>query len=172
MNKEQYLNKLKKMLPENESQDILNDFKEHFITGLAEGKTEQEIIESLGDPLEIAKEYGYVEDRVSKLPAGNRAIALIGLVFFDLIIGIPIIASLISVWVSLWAVVVSLVAAGIVAIIATFFALAPWYVTLTGGIAILALSVLLGIGMIYVSKYAFKGLVWYGRLHSRVATGE
>ena len=172
MNKEQYLSKLKKMLPEYESQEILNDFEEHFRTGAEEGKTEQEIIQSLGDPVDIAKEYGYVEDKVSKLPVGNRVIALIGLVFFDLLIAISVIASLFAVWISLWAVVVSLVVAGIASIISIFFGVGPWYVTIPGGIAILALSVILGIGMIYVTKYAFKGLVWYGKLHVRIATGE
>ncbi len=172
MNKEQYLSKLQKMLPEYESQEIINDFKEHFITGLAEGKTEQEIIESLGDPVEIAKEYGYVEKTVVKSPIGGRIVALIGLIFFDLLIGIAIIASLFSVWISLWSVVISLIAGGIAAIVGTFFGLGPWYVTIPGGISVLALAVMSGIGMVYVSKYAFKALIWYGKLHVRVASGE
>lgn len=172
MNKEQYLNKLKNMLPEYESQEILNDFEEHFTTGLQEGKTEQEIIESLGNPMEIAKEYGYVEVDKSTLPVGTRVWALVGLVFFDLFIGIAIIASLFAVWISLWSVVLSLVAGGLASIVGTFAGLGPWYVTITGGIALLALSVLFGIGMIYVTKYAFKGLVWYGKLHIKAATGE
>ena len=172
MNKEQYLSKLKTMLPEYDSQEILNDFEEHFKAGLEEGKTEQKIIESLGNPIDIAKEYGYEESIISKSPVGGRIIALIGLIFFDLLIGISIIASLFAVWISLWSVVVSLVATGITLIVGMFFVTIPWYILLCGGISLLALSVVLGIGMIYVSKYAFKGLIWYGKLHVRVATGE
>ncbi|MEX1376827.1 MAG: DUF1700 domain-containing protein [Eubacteriales bacterium] len=171
MNKQQYLSKLKTMLPANESEDILNDFEEHFRTGLENGKTEDEIIQSLGNPVDIAKEYGYTEDRISKMSVSTRVIALIGLIFFDLLIGISIIASLFAAWVSLWAVVLSLVAAGIAGLVGMFLT-SFWYLGLCAGIASLALAVLMGIGMIYVSKYAFKALVWYGRLHVRVASGD
>ena len=171
MNKEQYLSKLKKMLPEYESQDIINDFEEHFRTGMENGKTEEEIIESLGNPVEIAKEYGYTEDRISKMSVGSRVVALIGLIFFDLLVGISILGALFSVWVSLWSTVLALVVAGIAALVYMFFT-PLWYLALCGGMASLALAVLLGIGMVYVSKYAFKALVWYGKLHIRVASGE
>ena len=172
MNKDQYLSKLKKMLPDYESQEILNDFEEHFTTGFAEGKTEEEIIQSLGDPVEIAKEYGYKETITAKSPVGGRIIAFVGLIFFDLLVGISRIASLFSVWISLWSVVVALFTGGIALIAMMFIVAFPWYILLCGAIATLALGVLMGIGMIYVSKYAFKALVWYGRLHVRVATGE
>ena len=172
MNKEQYLSKLKTMLPEYESQEILNDFEEHFKAGLEEGKTEQEIISTLGNPMDIAKEYGYEQTKTGILPVGTRVMALVGLIFFDLLIGIAVIASLFAVWISLWSVVFSLVVAGIALLVGIFIGPGPWYLMLTGGIASLALSVLFGIGMIYVSKYAFKGLVWYGKLHVKAATGE
>ena len=172
MNKEQYLMKLKKMLPEYESQEIINDFEEHFKVGFEDGKTEEEIIDSLGNPMDIAKEYGYVEKDKSQLPVGNRVIALIGLIFFDLLIGIAIIGSLIAVWASLWATVISLVVSGIAALIGMFISPGPWYILFFGGVSVLALSVVLGIGMIYVTKYAFKGLVWYGKLHGKIAAGE
>lgn len=172
MNKELYLTKLKKMLPEYESQEIINDFEEHFKVGLEEGKTEEQIIESLGNPIDIAKEYGYVDTDKSTLPVSNRVIALIGLIFFDLLFGIAIIGSLIAVWASLWVTVLSLVVAGIAMLVGMFLAPIPWYILLFGGISVLALSVVLGIGMIYVTKYAFKGLVWYGKLHGKIAAGE
>ena len=172
MNKEQYLMKLKKMLPEYESQEIINNFEQHFKVGLEEGKTEEQIIESLGNPVDIAKEYGYVEKETIKLPVGNRVIALIGLIFFDLLIGIAVIASLIGVWASLWATVLALVASGVALLIGTFMGFAQWYIMLFGGISVLALSAVLGIGMIYVTKYAFQGLMWYGKLHAKIAAGE
>jgi len=160
------------MLPEYESQEILNDFEEHFKAGLQEGKTEQEIIATLGNPVDIATEYGYVETKPGMLPVGTRVMALVGLVFFDLLFGIAIIASLFAVWISLWSVVFSLVVTGIAAFVGIFIGPGPWYLMITGGIALLALSVLFGIGMIYVTKYAFKALVWYGKLHVKAAMGQ
>jgi len=172
MNKEQYLSKLKKMLPPDESSEIINDFEEHFATGLADGKTEQEIIESLGNPVDIAKEYGYDESKDNQLSMGSRIIGLIGLVFFDILIGASVVITLASIWLALWSVVIALVVTGVAAILGIFFIALPWYILLFGGIAVLALAVLMGIGMIYISIYSFKGLVWFAKLHIKMVTGE
>ncbi|MBN2879158.1 MAG: DUF1700 domain-containing protein [Clostridia bacterium] len=172
MNKEQYLSKLKKMLPTDESNEIINDFEEHFATGMAEGKTEQEIIESLGDPVDIAKEYGYDESKDGKMSVGSRIVGLIGLLFFDILIGVSIILTLFSIWLALWTVVLGLVVSGIAAILGMFFIALPWYILLFGGISVLALAVLMGIGMIYLTIYSFKGLVWFANLHIKMVTGE
>lgn len=59
MSKEGFLKELSsylRKLPEEERQDILLDYEEHFQFGLEEGKTESEIIQSLGSPKVIAKE--------------------------------------------------------------------------------------------------------------------
>ncbi len=45
---------LKHMRPD-EKEDILQDFKEHFEIGLADGKTESEISQELGDPEQLAR---------------------------------------------------------------------------------------------------------------------
>ena len=37
-------------LPDKERLDILADYTEHFLMGMKQGKTEQEIAESLGSP--------------------------------------------------------------------------------------------------------------------------
>ena len=60
MNREEYLKQLKaalKSLPEDELQDILYDYEEHFDIGLSKGKSEKEISAELGDPKEIAKNH-------------------------------------------------------------------------------------------------------------------
>jgi uncharacterized membrane protein len=38
-------------------QDILNDYREHFVHGRAKGKTEEQICTDLGNPVTIAKAY-------------------------------------------------------------------------------------------------------------------
>ena len=37
--------------------DILNDYESHFVNGIAEGKTEEEVSAQLGDPVELAAVY-------------------------------------------------------------------------------------------------------------------
>lgn len=56
----EYLNKLEKALrrlSEIDKQEILADYREHFEIGHEAGKTDEQIIESLGDPGELAKMY-------------------------------------------------------------------------------------------------------------------
>ena len=65
MNRVEYLSKLKSLLhnlPQGELDDILSDYHEHFEIGLSKGKTEAEISKELGDPLEIARNYGFTEE--------------------------------------------------------------------------------------------------------------
>jgi len=60
MQKDEYLKKLGLALSgisETERQDILADYAEHFEMGALDGRTEEEIAESLGDPKTIGKEY-------------------------------------------------------------------------------------------------------------------
>ena len=47
---------LKKGFSEDEVMDILRDYEEYFVDGIIEGKSEIDIIQSLGSPKEIANE--------------------------------------------------------------------------------------------------------------------
>ena len=49
--------------PTNERNDILYDYEEHFTYGRADGKTDEEIINELGNPYEIVNQYrsGYIK---------------------------------------------------------------------------------------------------------------
>lgn len=60
MSKDQFINELRSNLSglsEEEIEDILYDYKEHFQIGTSKGKTETEISKKLGDPKNIAKMY-------------------------------------------------------------------------------------------------------------------
>lgn len=60
MNKVDYLNQLRQSLhelPSSVLEEILMEQREHFDAALADGRTEEEIAESLGDPRQIAKAY-------------------------------------------------------------------------------------------------------------------
>lgn len=60
MNKAEYIKTLSSMLnrlPEDERKEILYDYEEHFRFGIENGKSEEEISKSLGDPKAIARQY-------------------------------------------------------------------------------------------------------------------
>ena len=112
MNKEDFLKILHqgiKKLPPEEREDIIQDYEEHFDFGLAEGKSEEKIVQSLGSPTQIAKEIltNYHLDQVNtSTTLGNilRATwAVISLSFFNLIIvlspAIAIAALILSEWI-------------------------------------------------------------------------
>lgn len=66
MNKNEFFKILREGLndfPEKELQDILYDYEEHFSNAMADGKTEEEIINELGDPYVIVNQYrnGYIQ---------------------------------------------------------------------------------------------------------------
>lgn len=59
MNKEHFMIELKlslRDLSENDRQDVMSDYIEHFENGLAQGKSEEQIAKELGNPKQIAKE--------------------------------------------------------------------------------------------------------------------
>ena len=60
MKKDEFLSELKMSLgsmPDADKQDVLNDYEEHFRVGMADGRTKDEITESLGNPDAIGATY-------------------------------------------------------------------------------------------------------------------
>ena len=60
MNKSEYLNKITNELghmPYGDVKDIIQSMEEHFDEGVSEGRSEEEIAASLGDPAELAAEF-------------------------------------------------------------------------------------------------------------------
>ncbi len=98
MNKVEYLSQLKKhlaRLPESEQNDILRDQEEFIRDATSSGRSEQDIIASLGDPRTLASSL-VAESRIQKLEAstslnsavrnsGPAFIAVLGLAPFNLI---------------------------------------------------------------------------------------
>ena len=172
MNKKEFMQKLKQLLPDKDKRDILLDYEEHFLSGLTDGKTEEEIVKELGSPEEVAKEFGYT----GTAPIRTSVWAAIGLVTFDIFIGISILATLVSLWIGLWCVPVACFFAGVAMIIASVFTgvltLFPWYILLTGGIASLAFGILAGVGMVYVTKAFYLGVKWFVMLHVKIFSGK
>lgn len=69
MNKNEFIDVLEKSLirlPKADRDDILSDYEAHFAIGLENGKTEEEVSASLGDPHELAQTY------LENLPEGAK----------------------------------------------------------------------------------------------------
>ncbi len=69
MNKSEFIAAMEAQLirlPKADRDDILNDYESHFVNGVAEGKTEDEVSAQLGDPVELAAVY------LENLPEGAK----------------------------------------------------------------------------------------------------
>ncbi|RLL43682.1 DUF1700 domain-containing protein [Oceanobacillus piezotolerans] len=181
MTKEQFLSKLRtslRKLPANEIEDIIQDFEEHFSIGFENGKTEEEISASLGNPQQIAKELvaaHHVEQVESTTTTSNilRAVwAVIGLGFFNLIIVL-----------GPFLVLASLVLAGWIVSVAFTLALIPYLINvlihpsifdfyeLFFAIGLSGAGLFIGIGMVYATRGFTHGLIRYLNYNIRVVKG-
>lgn len=76
MDKKNYLDLLKyylKDLPANVIEDIIIDYDQHFIEGIQNGKTEEQISEELGRPEHIAREYLRLEPNLRRKSKANSS---------------------------------------------------------------------------------------------------
>ena len=101
--RENYLARLKELLaamPPADREEVLADISEHFDAALREGETEEEIIARLGTPESIATQYGYAAaaappaagaaGRQNRGVGAGRIFGSIGLGFFNLCAGYPV----------------------------------------------------------------------------------
>ncbi len=75
MNRKEFIDKLSfelSSISQDDRRSILNDFEEHFNVGLSSGRTEEDIAAALGDPVEIAKEFSYKDDKNTKEQANKE----------------------------------------------------------------------------------------------------
>lgn len=192
MNRAEFLKTLDRTLSGmsyDEKKEILADYEEHFRMGLGEGKTEEEIAASLGDPRALGKVYNadaLVEKAQVKRSAGNifrAALAVVSLSFFNLVFVVGLFFGLLGALIGLWAAGVSLALSGVAVFISSFMAPAlPWLqleldaTTAFGlafiGLGLTALGVLACIGLYYVTAGACKLVVRYLRFNLRIIKGE
>lgn len=108
------LNSLLAEIPDKDRLDIISDYTEHFLRGIAQGKSELEIAQWLGEPKNIAKQVlaGYhIHQAQTDTSVGtiSRAIlATIGLGFINLVFVLGPFIALIGVLIALYSVAVSL----------------------------------------------------------------
>ncbi|MDR1563606.1 MAG: DUF1700 domain-containing protein [Oscillospiraceae bacterium] len=184
MSKYEFMFRLEKAissLSEAEKADILNDYEEHFRVGLEKGKTEAEICESLGNPEDLAASY-FDEQQGKNAPnvppyqqasytpynnagsnksssAGGRALVILGAIALLIFVLIPVASTLIGVLVGFAGAAIGLCVGGIALIVSCFWVAENILLLLASlliGIALVALSILIVIGLVY----AVKGTVW------------
>jgi uncharacterized membrane protein len=180
MNKQVFLTTLRnslKGLANEDIDEILYDYEEHFRIGIEQGKSEEDIAETLGDVKSIARQYKadcLIKKAEEDASTANiiRAVVAAGLLgFFNLAVVLGPFMGLIGVLIGLFATAGSLVVAGIVMIacvaLAPFF---PDYISLAGlnpaviifaSIGITCLGLLFVIGISYMTKYFYIGTVKY-----------
>lgn len=180
MNKHTFMEILKSSLgnmPQDEINDILYDYNEHFEIGINNGKTEEEICRELGDPRTIGKSYkaSMAIERAEENPSTKNlfsaVLAAIALGFFNLVIVLGPFLAAVGIIIGLFAVSGGIFISGIASIIGIFIApFMPMYVHVDGingfalfffGIGLTALGALMFIGVCYVSKYFYKLTVKY-----------
>ncbi len=90
MTRKEFLTQLKKSLggvPETEKREILADYEEHFTSGLAEGKSEEEIARLLGNPRILGKSF-HIDNLLGETGAPRRAGAVIRALYASLSLGL------------------------------------------------------------------------------------
>ncbi len=182
MNKNEFMNSLKsqlKAIPENDKQEIIYDYEEHFRIGLNKGRNEEEIVSSLGNPKQIAKQFkaNYRISKVEeKFTIGNffqALFATIGLGFFNLVI---VLGPFIAIAATLFAFIIvgiSLVGSGLFVAIISFFPdtyhnVPSPLVGILVGIALSAFGALWTIGSLYISKWFYLLTIKYLKLNLNI----
>ncbi|ASS74000.1 hypothetical protein CIG75_02730 [Tumebacillus algifaecis] len=162
------LDRLLKGVPDKERKELLADYEEHFYLATAEGKTEEDIVRALGSPKHIARELTatyHVEQAETKFSPSTilRAIfAVVSLGFFNLVFVLGPFFALIAVLVSLYVTAFSL----IVVPVASLFGQAglgagQFWLTFFVALSCAALGVLMMVGLLYLTKWAYRLLVRY-----------
>lgn len=181
MNKKDFLKELAyhlRKIPQHDRKEILTDFEEHFLLGLTDDKSEEEVADELGSPRTIARDLlaDYQEKPVElETPSTNisrAVIATIGLILVNLIFVLGPVTGIFGVYVSF-------------AVVGIVFALSPlaWIFSIVIGqaadllgeffivLTLCSFGVLLSIGMIYVGKFFYRILVRYIKLNVRIIKG-
>lgn len=195
MTEKEYIDKLYinlSNISEEEKRDILMDYEEHFHVGLERGLSEDEISKNLGSPEQIAKQFKYsslvnkAEEKTTPVNIIRLLIAGIGLGFFNLILGLPFVVTIMSLLISGAAVGLSLIIAGASVFISTI--LEPLNLSFISMLYIPNISsrlmlVFVGIGlafigislialMIKITKIFLIGVLKYIKTNVKIITGQ
>lgn len=112
-------------LPPHDIEDILADYRAHFVDAAASGRSEEQAAAALGDPARIARELKadaglrQFEARWSLSNLGVAMLALAGLTIFDFLFLLPVFIALVAVAFGLAAALFGIGVAGIAVLFKT-----------------------------------------------------
>jgi uncharacterized membrane protein len=192
MNRKQYFDSLEKnlkSLKREETDDILQDFREYFEIGIERGRTEQELMNSLGSPKTLARQIRFesyvkqAEKTTSAAHIGKAVFTSIGLSFFNLIFILPLFLIALGLLSALFISAVAISAAGVTGTIGSFFIpLISQYLTFNTFIhpavmafaflGIGAFGVIFFIGDIFFSRFLFGLTARYLRFNLEIIRGR
>lgn len=184
MDKNQWMNSLYAQLsglPENERRDIMMDYEEHFAMAKEQGRTEQEIIATLGDPRSLAKQYNVnykidmAQNQASTKNLFSAVMAGAALGFFNLVFILGPFIGLVGVLVGLYGGAFGVTVAGIAVTVSPLIQpLFPGLIHMGANTAILTSSigsvllVSVGIGLTCLGILFFMGDIWLSKVFYRL----
>ena len=170
-------------LSEEEKNDIINDYEEHFRIGAEEGKTDDEICATLGAPEELAKSYleeveqpkvenenvtegGELPAQVTPMEepknSENNIVGIIAVVLLTIFVFLPVGSTLLGILAGMFFTSLGCGLGGIATFCAAFFAIAEvgaFIGILCIGIALVAFGILMGFATYYAGKGLYKLLL-------------
>lgn len=190
MNKKEFLDNLSKYLrgvPGEDEQDIISDFEEHFEMGKKEGRTEEDLAKSLGDPKALANQLKanimvvQAEKETTAVNITRAVFASLGLGFFNLIFVLGPFIGILGILAGLFATAIGITAGGITGLLGTIFSpLFPEYfnmivnpaVGIFASIGAICFGILFFIGDIYLTRGFFRLFIRYIKFNARIVTGK
>lgn len=196
MNKDEYLEKLTRLLKDmskEDKEDILLDYEEHFMVGLEKGRTEEEISKALGDPETVAKQIKVeymikkAEDKPSVGSVFEAALAAAGLGFFNLVFIAGPVLLVASVMVTLFVAGLAVIFAGILTVVSPLLHLLFPHqnlhiflgtgilnnlVSFAGGIGLTIVGIMWVIIIVYIAKWFYDLLIRYLKLNLKIIKGR
>ncbi|WP_443749920.1 DUF1700 domain-containing protein [Asticcacaulis solisilvae] len=180
MTKAEFLEQMKKGLiglPQGTIDDIVADYEAHFADAAEHGRPEAEVASALGEPARLARELkaeaGLKSWETRKTPSSaiSAVMGIIGLGAIDLLILLPMAGGVVGTLIGLFAASVGLfIAGGVVFAITPFMGLPGGAIgALLAGAGLMTAAAAIGCLTVAASIWLVNGIVWYARLHYRVA---
>jgi uncharacterized membrane protein len=156
--------------------DIIDDYEAHFDAAAAEGRSDAEVAEALGDPSRLARELRLEagirrwEEVRSPSSAWTAVIAFLGLGAIDILVLLPILVPAIGIIIGIYAALLGIFIAGGAAMIVGPFSGFPGgpVAALLCGLGLMAAAVAFTALLTIVAIWLVNALLWFGRLHYRV----
>lgn len=179
MTRTEFMQRLKKALdglPATAITEITTDYQAHFDDAAAEGRSEAEVCEALGDPERLARELkaeiGLKRWEDTKTPGAalTAVFAVLGLGALDILVLLPILMGVAGALVGFFFGAIGVFIGGGVLFAAGPFAGIPGGIgaALLGGLGLMAGSVTVFCLTAVVTVWLVNGLVWFARLHYRI----